>query len=99
MKPGHRDWFYQPSVVGDPTQRSLDELRPPEIVGEVANPVLEAVRRLSWRVFDLICYCFVSLQLSIHDRLFGPEGSEPRDLKCETDQAEASQKSFRFSMR
>ena len=80
MKPAHGDWFDERSVVGDPAQRSLDELRPPEIVGEVANPVLEAVRRLSWRVFDLICYCFVSLQLSTHYRLFGPEGTAFPDL-------------------
>ena len=45
MKPEQHDWFGKRCVVGDPTQRSLEELRPPEIVGEVANPVLEAARR------------------------------------------------------
>jgi hypothetical protein len=33
------------SVLRQPTQRTLEGLQPAEIVGEVANPVLEAARR------------------------------------------------------
>ena len=33
-------------VLSEPRECSPESLRPPEIVGEVANPVLEAVRRL-----------------------------------------------------
>ena len=57
----------------------------PEIVGEVANPVLEAVRRLFCRALDRVCYCFVLIPLSILDRIFGPERPTPTDLKREAD--------------
>jgi hypothetical protein len=54
-------------------------------VAEVANPVLEAMRRLSWRALDRLCYCIVLIRRSIHDRIFGPEPPRPVDLKRDTD--------------
>jgi hypothetical protein len=72
-------------VLSQPTQRYLEGLLPPEIVGEVANPVLEAVRRFWWRAFDRICNCITLIRLSIHDRIFGPEPPTPADLKREAD--------------
>jgi len=39
---------------------TLEKLRPPEIVGQVDNLVLEAVRRLWWRMFERVCYCACS---------------------------------------
>jgi hypothetical protein len=35
-----------------PEEFSLKSLQPTEIVGQVDNPVLEAIRRLWWRGFD-----------------------------------------------
>jgi hypothetical protein len=49
------------------------------------NPALEAIRRVWWRAFDRVCYCIVSLRLSIHDRMFGPEPPTPADLKRKAD--------------
>jgi hypothetical protein len=63
----------------------IEALPPPEIVGEVADPRLETVRRLWWRALDRACYWVVRIRLSIHDRIYGPE--PPGDLKCEADQA------------
>jgi hypothetical protein len=60
-------------------------LQPPEIVGEVANPVLDAIRSLWWRAFDRVCYCIVLIRLSINDRIFGPAPHTPADLKREAD--------------
>jgi hypothetical protein len=57
----------------------------PEIVGEVANPVLEAARRFSWRALDRVCYWIVVMRLSIRDRIYGPEPPTPADLKREAD--------------
>ena len=67
MKPDTHD------ALDDPTRRWLAELKPPEIVGEFANPVLEAVRRFWWRTFDSLRGCFLSLRLSLFDRIHGPE--------------------------
>ena len=67
-----------------PMEHSLERLRPPEIVGQMENPVLEAVRRLWWRAFDRVCYGIVLMRLSIHDRIYGPEPTLA-DLKCEAD--------------
>ena len=38
-------------------------LQRPRIVGEMANPVFEAVRRLWWRAFDRICSCVMLIRL------------------------------------
>jgi hypothetical protein len=62
-----------------------ERLQPPEIVGGVANPVLETMRRLLWRAFDHLCYCIVLIRLSIHDRIYGPEPATAADLKREAD--------------
>ena len=42
-----------------PMEHSLERLRPPEIVGQMENPVLEMVRRLWWRAFDCVCDCII----------------------------------------
>ena len=41
----------------------LARLHTPEIVGEVANPVLEAIRRLWWRALYRLCGWFMSSRL------------------------------------
>jgi hypothetical protein len=71
--------------LSQPTQRCLEGLLPPEIVGEVANPVLEAIRRFWWRAFDRVCNCITLIRLSILDRLFGPEPPILADLEREAD--------------
>jgi hypothetical protein len=60
-------------VFSQPREFTPEALQPPQIVGEVANPVLETVRRLWWRGFDRVYYCVVLIRLSIHDRICGPE--------------------------
>ena len=85
MKPGHDDRRKWRAVMSEWTERSLEGPKPPEIVGEVANPVLEALRRLWWRALDRVCNCFVLRRLSIHDRIYGPEPLTPADLKREAD--------------
>jgi hypothetical protein len=71
-----RDW---------PPERPLEKLPPPEIVGEVANPFFETMRRLWWRAFDRVCCCSVLIRLSIYDRIWRPEPPTPEDLKREAD--------------
>jgi len=66
-------------------RKSLEKLQPPEIVGQVDNPVLETMRRLWWRAFDRVCGFFVLLRLSIFDRIHGPEPPTPADLTREAD--------------
>jgi hypothetical protein len=62
-----------------PARRSLADLQPTEIIGQIENPVLETVRRRCWRVFDRACGCFWSLRLSILDLINGPEPETPAD--------------------
>jgi hypothetical protein len=85
MKPEQYDRLHARGFLSQPTQRYLEGLLPPEIVGEVANPVLEAVRHFWWRALDRVCNCVVLVGLSIHDRIFGPEPPTPADLKREAD--------------
>jgi hypothetical protein len=85
MKLEQHDRLEAGGFHSQPTQRSLGRLQPPEIVGEVGNPALEAVRRFWWRAFDGVCNCFVLTRLSFHDRIFGPEPPTPADLKREAD--------------
>jgi hypothetical protein len=85
MKPEQYDRPDARGVLRQPTQRYLEGLLPPEIVGEVANPVLEAVRRFWWRALDRVCSCVVLIRLSIQHRIFGPEPPTPADLKREAD--------------
>jgi hypothetical protein len=72
-------------VLSQTTQRYLEGLQPPEIVGQVENPALETFRRFWWQAFDQVCNCIVLKLLSIHDRIFGPEPPTPADLKREAD--------------
>jgi hypothetical protein len=41
---------------------TLEKLQRPEIVGPVDNLVLEAVRRLWWRMLERVCYCAVLIR-------------------------------------
>jgi hypothetical protein len=68
-----------------PRECSLAGLQQPEIVGQVENPWLEAIRRLWWRAFDRVCYWMVFIRPSIYDRIFGPEPPTAADLKREAD--------------
>jgi hypothetical protein len=83
MKPERDDRLGARGVLSQPTQRFPERLPPPEIVGEVGNPVLETLRRLCWGAFDRVCYWIVLIRLSIHDRIFGPEPPTAADLKRE----------------
>jgi hypothetical protein len=85
MKLEQEDGLGAESFLDQPRECSLGGLQRPEIVGQMANPVLEAFRRLWWRAFDRVCYCMVFVRLSIHDRIFGPEPLTPADLKREAD--------------
>ena len=49
----------------------------------VANQLLEGMRRLWWRAFDRLCGCFISLRLSIFDRIHRPDPPTPADLQRE----------------
>jgi hypothetical protein len=55
MKPERGDRLEAEGVISQPTQRFLEGLQPPEVVGELSNPTLETVRRLWWRAFDRVC--------------------------------------------
>ena len=68
-----------------PKECSVDRLQPPEIVGQLENPMLEAIRCLWWRVFDRVCYWIVLIRLSIRDRIYGPEPPTRADLIREGD--------------
>jgi hypothetical protein len=85
MKPEQDDRLEAGGDLGSPREFSLEKLQPPEIVGQVDNPVLEAVRRLSWRAIDRVCGFFVLMRLWIFDRLHGPEPPTPADLQREAD--------------
>jgi hypothetical protein len=76
-QPGTRDLF------GDPRGCSLESRAPPEIVGQIDNPVLEAIRRFSWRAVDRVCDWFVVLRLSMHERIFGSQSPRPAELERE----------------
>jgi hypothetical protein len=43
------------------------------------DPVLEAIRRLSWRALDRVCCWTVVIRLSVHDPIYGPEPPTPTD--------------------
>ena len=74
-----KDFLHQPSEC------SLGALQQPEIVGQMENRSLEAIRRLWWQACDRMCYCLVFIRLLIHDRIFGPEPPTLADLKREAD--------------
>ena len=80
MKADHDDRLEAGGDLSEPGEFHLESLQRPEIVGEVANPVLESIRRLWWRAVDRVCGFFVLLRLSIFDRIHGPEPPTPADL-------------------
>ena len=67
---GNRGFLDQPGEYG---------LQQPEIVWQMENPSLEAIRRLWWRAFDSVCYCMVFFRQSVHDRIFGPAADPNRE--------------------
>jgi hypothetical protein len=81
MKPEQDDRLEPRGFLSQPTQRYLEGLQPPKIVGQVENPALETARRFWWRGFDRVCNCITLIRMSIHDRLYGPEPPTPADLK------------------
>jgi hypothetical protein len=90
MKPERGDRLETEGVISQPTQRFLEGLQPPEVVGELSNPTLETVRRLWWRAFDRVCDWIEIMKLPIQDRIFGPEPPTSADL-----QREANRRAFR----
>src|SRR5580704_13350619 len=86
MKPDQNGWFGAGGALTQPKSGRAENLKPPEIVGEVANPVFEAVRRLWWRAFDRICGCVMLIRLSIQNRIYGPEPPTSSELEREADQ-------------
>jgi hypothetical protein len=85
MKPEQDDRLEAEGDLGSPREFSLERLQPPEIVGEVRNPLLETVRRFWWRAFDRLCGFFVLIRLWIFDRIHGPEPPTPADLERDAD--------------
>ena len=73
MKPEQHDRREAGRDLSKPGEFSLEELRPPEIVGQMDNPMLESMRQLWWRVFDRVSGFFAAIRLSIRDWFFGPE--------------------------
>jgi hypothetical protein len=85
MKPEQYDRLGERCFLDLPRECSVEGLQPPEIVGQLENPVLEAIRRLWWRAFDRVCYWIVLMRLSIHHRIYGPEPPTRADLMREGD--------------
>jgi hypothetical protein len=85
MKPEQEDGLGAGGFLDLPRECSVEGLQPPEIVGQVDNPVLEPIRRLWWRAFDRVCYCMVFIRLSIDDWIFRPEPPTPADLIRDAD--------------
>jgi hypothetical protein len=83
MKPEQADEVGTRGIFGLPEEISLENLQPPEIVGQVDNPVLEAARRLWWRGLDRVCGFFVLIRLYIFDRIYGPEPLTSDDVQRE----------------
>jgi hypothetical protein len=85
MKLEQEDGLGAGGFLDPPRRCSFGGLQRPEIVGQMENPSLEAVRRLWWRAFDRVCYWMLFIRLSTYDRIFGPELPTPADLKREAD--------------
>jgi hypothetical protein len=75
MRPD-QDRFGERGFLDLPGECSVEGLQPPEIVGQVKNPALEAVRRL-WRAFDRVCYWIVLARLSIFECILGADRDPP----------------------
>ena len=85
MNPDRNDRLEGAGDLSAAGEFSVERLPRPEIVGQVDNPVLEAMRRLWWRAIDRVCGFFVVIRLWIFDRLYGPEPPTPADLTREAD--------------
>ena len=85
MKPDHDNRLEAGGDLGSPREFCLEKLPRPEIIGQVENPVLQAIRRLWWRAFDRVCGFFVLLRLWIFNRIYGPEPPTPADLQREAE--------------
>jgi hypothetical protein len=85
MKPEQDDRLEAGGDLSTAREFSVERLPPPEIVGQVDNPVLETMRRLWWRAVDRVCYCIVLIRLWIFDRIYGPEPPPAADLEREAD--------------
>jgi hypothetical protein len=82
MKPEQDYHLEAGGDLSEPSEFSVERLQPPEIVGEVANPVLELIRRLWWRAIDRVCYCLVLIRLRIFDRILGRNRSHPLNFSA-----------------
>ena len=69
MNPDRNDRLEGAGDLSAAGEFSVERLPRPEIVGQVDNPVLEAMRRLWWRAIDRVCGFFVVIRLWIFDRL------------------------------
>jgi hypothetical protein len=85
MKPDQDDRLGERGFLEQPKECSVHGLQPPEIVGQVENPVLEAIRCLWWRAFDRVCYWIVLARLSIFECILGAEPPRPADHNREAD--------------
>ena len=85
MKLERDDGLAVKDFLHQPPECSLRALQQAEIVGQMENRSLQAIRRLWWRACDRMCYCLVFIRLSIHDRIFGPEPPTPAELNREAD--------------
>ena len=77
MKPDQDDRLGERDFLDQSKERFLEGLQPPEIVGQMENPSLEAIRRLWWRAFDSVCYWTVLARLSIFECILGAEPPRP----------------------
>jgi hypothetical protein len=80
MKQEQEDGPGAEGFLDQPRECSLGELQRPEIVGQMQNPSLEAIRSLWWRAFDRVCDSVALVRVSIHDRILGPESPTAADL-------------------
>jgi hypothetical protein len=85
MKPEQHNRLGNRGFLDQRPECSPEVLQQPEIVGQVGNPTLEAIRRLGWRALDRVCDLIMVIRLSIHGRIYGPEPPTAADLKREAD--------------
>jgi hypothetical protein len=81
MKPEQLNWF---GWVEQLRECFAEPLKPPEIVGEIDNRLLEGMRRLLWRPVDGLCGWFMSSRMSFFDRIHGLEPLTSAHLRRET---------------
>jgi hypothetical protein len=85
MKPEQHNRLGNRGFLDQPPECSPEGLQQTEIVGQVENSSLEAIRRLGWRALDRVCDLLMVIRLLIHGRIYGPEPPTPADLKREAD--------------